>query len=134
MIDPSFAPVPALLGGALIGVSSAIGFHLVGKVPGISGILGRILKQHPGDTAWRVIFVLGLLAGGWITFTVAPDTRAFGDPPSLVLAAVAGLLVGAGTRIGGGCTSGHGVCGLSRGKARSLVATLASPPAPASST
>ena len=119
-----FTPWTALLGGLLIGTASAWALALNGKVPGISGVCARILRAEPGDTAWRVSFLTGLVGGAALLFRMIPDTAAFGMAPSLTLAGVAGLLVGIVTRVGGGCTSGHGICGIGRGSCRSIVATL----------
>lgn len=119
-----FTPVPALIGGLLIGSASALALLLNGKIPGISGVFGRILQGVPGDTAWRITFVLGLIAGGALIFNAFPPAAAFQTSRSLVQMAVAGLFVGLGTRIGGGCTSGHGVCGVGRGSVRSIAGTL----------
>lgn len=119
-----FAPVPALAGGALIGLA-AIGLVLFnGRIAGISGIVGGLLRPTRGDIGWRLAFLLGMLVAPWAWQALAPlpDMRAQASTPLLVLA---GLLVGLGTRYGAGCTSGHGVCGLSRLSLRSLVATLA---------
>lgn len=113
----------ALGGGALIGLASAFLLFTLGRVAGISGIVGSLLPPVPSDRAWRLAFVGGLLAAGLVGRLVAPT--AIGTSvvsPTLVLAA--GVLVGFGTRLGSGCTSGHGVCGLARGSARSLVAVM----------
>lgn len=121
----AFTPVASLAGGALIGLAAAMFVLLNGRVVGVSGILGGLLRPAAGDVAWRVAFIAGLLcapAAAWV-FTAtpsAPQIDATGAP--LVLA---GLLVGIGTRYGSGCTSGHGVCGLSRLSPRSLAATAA---------
>ena len=124
MTITDFTPWTALLGGALIGTASAWALALNGKIPGISGLCSRILRGESGDIAWRVFFLTGLIAGATLLFQLIPDTAAFGMAPSLTLAAFAGLLVGIGTRVGGGCTSGHGICGMGRGSLRSFVATL----------
>ena len=119
----SFTPWSALAGGALIGAGASMLLLLNGRVAGISGIVGGLLRPKAGDTSWRVFFVAGLLAGGLLLLAVRPAS--FGPamvPVSLVI--VGGLLVGFGTRLGSGCTSGHGVCGLSRLSWRSLAATL----------
>ncbi|MBL8684013.1 MAG: YeeE/YedE family protein [Myxococcales bacterium] len=113
----------ALVGGALIGVSTSLFLALNGRVAGISGITGGLVVPVRGDVAWRAMFVAGLLVGGVLVALFAP--RAFG--PSTVplsLVALAGVLVGVGTRLGNGCTSGHGVCGISRLSPRSIVATV----------
>jgi uncharacterized membrane protein YedE/YeeE len=113
----------ALAGGALIGTAVAI-LHLgSGRIAGISGIVGGLVRPAAGDWAWRALFVAGLLAGGAIAERISPSTfESFHTP--LPLLALGGLLVGAGTRMANGCTSGHGVCGISRLSARSIVATL----------
>lgn len=119
-----FTPISALVGGVMIGTASAAVLALGGKIPGVSGVFARIFRGVPGDTAWRACFVLGLVAGGTLIFRLYPPAAAFESSRTLVEIVVAGLLVGLGTRIGGGCTSGHGVCGISRGSKRSIVATL----------
>jgi uncharacterized membrane protein YedE/YeeE len=114
-----------LVGGAIIGLSASLLLLCNGKVAGISGIFGGLLFRRPGDTAWRAAFVAGLLLGGLALAALHPG--AFppgGGGGSLGLAAAAGLLVGYGARLGNGCTSGHGVCGLSRLSVRSLAATM----------
>ena len=119
----TFTPWSALAGGVLIGIAAALLLLLNGRIAGISGIVGGLLRPQRGDVDWRVAFVLGLLLAplGWALFAVLPAPQIDASWGALVLA---GLLVGVGTRYGGGCTSGHGVCGLSRLSARSLVATL----------
>ncbi|MBX3228085.1 MAG: YeeE/YedE family protein [Labilithrix sp.] len=118
-----FTPIPALIGGVLIGLAASILLYTHGKVAGISGIFGSLFLRGQA-TALRVSFVLGLLASGLLAALAAPG--AFADAPArpLGLTVAAGLLVGFGTRLSGGCTSGHGVCGSSRLSARSLAATL----------
>ncbi len=120
----AFTPGAALLGGVLIGVAAGMFVLLNGRIAGISGVLGGLLRPQAGDVDWRLAFVLGLLAAPLVygLFAVVPALRVDADDASLV---VSGLLVGVGTRYGAGCTSGHGVCGLSRLSPRSLVATLA---------
>ena len=117
-----FTPLPALTGGLLIGFAVALLVLGNGRIAGISGILGGLLDTASSDRAWRAAFVLGLFAAPWIfkLFTALPPVTIAASPPVLV---VAGLLVGIGTRSASGCTSGHGVCGLSRGSVRSLAAT-----------
>jgi uncharacterized membrane protein YedE/YeeE len=119
-----FTPWASLAGGILLGVASALFILLNGRILGISGILGGLLRPQAGDVGWRLSFVAGLLAAPLLYFVVAGPTVARVDAGWATLI-VAGLLVGAGTRYGSGCTSGHGVCGLSRLSPRSLVATLA---------
>ena len=118
----AFTPWSALAGGALIGLAAALLLLLNGRIAGISGVLGGLLKPASGDIAWRAAFVLGLvaapLADGLVALAPAPLIEA-----SNLTLIVAGLLVGVGTRYGAGCTSGHGVCGVSRLSPRSLVAT-----------
>ena len=118
-----FTPLAALAGGALIGVAAALLLLLNGRVAGISGIVAGLLAPVRGDIAWRAAFVVGLLAApsAWLLFSALPATRIDADYGAL---AAAGLLVGVGTRYGAGCTSGHGVCGLSRLSPRSAIATL----------
>jgi uncharacterized protein len=119
----AFTPWTALAGGALIGLAATMFVLLNGRIAGISGVLGGLLAPARGDIAWRVAFLLGLLAAPWLWRTVTawpPVTVDAGTAATLA----AGLLVGFGTRLGSGCTSGHGVCGLSRLSPRSLVATV----------
>jgi len=113
----------ALLGGALIGAGSALLLLTHGRIAGISGIAGGLLQRATPDRAWRLAFVGGLVAAGVVASIVAPAAIGASVRP-LALVIVAGLLVGFGTRLGHGCTSGHGVCGLSRWSARSLVAVV----------
>jgi uncharacterized protein len=113
--------VYALFGGALIGLASTLLLLTHGRIAGISGITGSLLSTATRDRAWRLAFLAGLLGAGVIARGVAPGAVG-ASVRSLSLVIVAGLLVGFGTRLGSGCTSGHGVCGLSRGSARSLVA------------
>ncbi len=117
-----FTPWSALAGGALIGLAAALFLLLNGRIAGISGVLGGLLKPLRGDIAWRVAFVLGLVGAPLVygLFAVLPVPQIDAGNAALV---AAGLLVGVGTRYGSGCTSGHGVCGLSRLSPRSLVAT-----------
>jgi uncharacterized membrane protein YedE/YeeE len=113
-----------LAGGALIGVSASLMLVLAGRVTGISGMLNAVMAPADGgERLWRVLFLGGLVAGGLVASMFVPG--AFADEmPGLALAGAAGVLVGVGTRIGNGCTSGHGVCGISRLSVRSLVATV----------
>jgi len=117
-------PYSALAGGVLIGLAAAIFVLLNGRIAGISGIIGGLLRPKQGDLAWRSAFLIGLLAAPWLYQTVAPLPEIRVDTGSGMLV-IAGLLVGIGTRYGSGCTSGHGVCGISRLSPRSLVATAA---------
>ena len=117
-----FTPWASLSGGILIGIAAAMLVLFNGRVAGISGILGGVLIPRQSDIAWRVAFVAGLLAAPWAYLLFAPAVVPRIDAGFGTLIA-AGLLVGLGTRYGSGCTSGHGVCGLSRLSPRSLVAT-----------
>ncbi len=119
-----FTPWASLAGGLLLGLASAAFILFNGRILGISGILGGLLRPQAGDTGWRLSFVAGLLVAPlvWSLFAAPVVPRIDAGPALLV---IAGLLVGWGTRYGSGCTSGHGVCGLSRLSPRSLVATLA---------
>ena len=116
------AVVMALLGGALIGVATSLLWALQGRVAGISGILGGILESAP-NPQWRLNFMVGLslVGAGFFTLQISPFTS---SPTSLPLQAISGLLVGVGTQLGSGCTSGHGICGLSRRSIPALSATL----------
>lgn len=128
MIDiEHFTPLSALAGGVLIGLAAVILLAFNGRVMGISGIVGGLMdKGSPpaGHFAWRLLFLLGLLSASalWRVFQPLPEAQIDADTMTLI---VAGLLVGFGTRMGSGCTSGHAVCGLGRLSPRSLVATLA---------
>jgi uncharacterized membrane protein YedE/YeeE len=120
----SFTPMASLAGGLLIGVAAAMFALFNGRIAGISGVLGGVFRPVKGELAWRVAFILGLVAAplAYALFASVPEPRIDAGWGELV---VAGLLVGIGTRYGSGCTSGHGVCGLSRLSLRSLVATVA---------
>jgi uncharacterized membrane protein YedE/YeeE len=125
MIDlNSFTPWTSLAGGTLIGLAAALFVLFNGRIAGISGILGGLLQWPKGDVAWRVAFLLGLIGAplAYSLFAPLPSVQIDAGSTTLILA---GLLVGVGTRYGSGCTSGHGVCGLSRLSPRSLVATAA---------
>jgi len=119
----NFTPFAALFGGILIGLSASAMLLLDGKIAGISGILGGVLKPVKGDTLWRICFLAGLFAGGLLLRILLPGAFDFGLIRPFPILIIAGLLVGFGTRLGSGCTSGHGVCGVSRLSPRSLVAT-----------
>jgi len=120
----AFTPASALIGGAIIGAAAALFAVLNGRIAGVSGILGGLARPQGGDISWRTAFVAGLVAAplAWRLLAALPEIRV--DTSYFTLAA-AGLLVGIGTRYGGGCTSGHGVCGVARLSPRSIVATLA---------
>lgn len=118
----SFTPWSALAGGVLIGLATALLLWFNGRIAGISGIVGALLRPQRGDIAWRISFVAGLVAAPllYALFAAWPAPRIEASTAALI---AAGLLVGIGTRYGTGCTSGHGVCGLSRLSPRSAVAT-----------
>ncbi|HRL20433.1 YeeE/YedE family protein [Alcaligenes sp. SDU_A2] len=120
----SFTPWSALLGGALIGAAAAALVLFNGRVFGISGLLSGVWSGARGDRGWRWMALLGLAASPWL-YQWAGHSVVVPSGPAWWLVLAAGLLVGFGTRLGSGCTSGHGVCGLSRLSPRSLVATLA---------
>ncbi len=119
-----FTPWASLLGGVLLGLSASLFILVNGRILGISGIVGGLLRARSGDAAWRLAFVLGLVVAPAVYALVGGPVAATVDA-GWATVIVAGLLVGVGTRYGAGCTSGHGVCGLSRLSPRSLVATLA---------
>lgn len=118
----TFTPLAALGGGLLIGLAASLLVLVDGKVAGISGILGGLMRHTAGDVAWRWAFVIGLAVAPLAYAWMAPVPRPRMEAMPLALG-LAGVLVGFGTRLGGGCTSGHGVCGLARLSARSFVAT-----------
>ena len=118
-----FTPYSALAGGALIGLAAFVLMLFHGRIAGISGIVGGLLTPRAGDVAWRAAFVIGML-GGAAVLAAAGFAPVLRDRPGLGIIILAGLLVGFGTRLGSGCTSGHGVCGLARLSPRSLAATL----------
>ena len=118
----AFTPATALAGGVLIGAAATLLYALLGRIAGISGILNSAVEEH-GDRAWRIAFLLAMVAAAGAWFALAGVAPRSGFPLSWLVAG--GLLVGFGTRLGGGCTSGHGICGLSRLSRRSLVAVLA---------
>lgn len=119
----AFTPWASLAGGVIIGISAAMFVLLNGRIAGISGVLGGLLKPVRGDISWRAAFILGLIGAPllYALFTELPRPQIDAGYAGLI---VAGLLVGVGTRFGSGCTSGHGVCGISRRSPRSLVATV----------
>jgi len=112
------------IGGILIGISASLLLLLKGRVFGVSGILNGVLAPKPGDTAWRVAAIAGLVTSGVIFLITSPDLLVGQTGDSLSRYAIAGLLVGFGTQLGSGCTSGHGVCGISRMSPRSIVSTI----------
>lgn len=123
-MNEAFTPVSALVGGIMIGISASLLLLLNGRVAGISGIVDGIFRAPKLDRAWRAAFVGGLLVGGLFFRLFDPQALSMELDRSSAALAVAGLLVGFGTRTGSGCTSGHGVCGISRLSPRSLLATM----------
>lgn len=119
----SLDPVSALFGGALIGLASVLLMMLTGRIAGISGILGGCLTLTAGDKVWRFAFILGLILAPVASGLLGYPLTTLQMPASWVTIVIAGLLVGFGARLGGGCTSGHGVCGIARISTRSIVAT-----------
>ena len=116
--------ITALLGGLLIGTATSLMLLLSGRIAGISGVVGGLLHPAHGDTSWRLWFVAGLVVGGALLAMLNPEVFHTTVESSPARLALAGLLVGFGTRLGNGCTSGHGVCGMSRLSTRSIIATL----------
>lgn len=118
----NFTPWSSLAGGLLIGLATAMFLLINGRIAGISGIVGGLLSPAKGDILWRIVFILGLISAPFIYGIAAPLPEIYIDADTATLV-IAGLLVGVGTRYGSGCTSGHGVSGLSRLSPRSMVAT-----------
>jgi uncharacterized membrane protein YedE/YeeE len=119
-----FDPLAALLGGALIGLASALLMLLTGRIAGISGIFGGTLTFVTGDKGWRFAFIAGLIVAPLLSGLAGTPLPTPQMPDSWIVIVVAGLVVGFGTRLGGGCTSGHGVCGIARLSRRSITATI----------
>lgn len=120
----TFTPISALAGGAMIGAAAVALMLLSGRVAGIAGIIGGLFGSNPRDWGWRLAFVFGLMAGPYLVMLAGdtlPDVDIAASPAVVI---TGGLLVGFGTRLGNGCTSGHGVCGLARFSPRSAVATV----------
>ncbi len=124
-METTFTPWAGLLGGALVGLGSALLLLAAGRIAGISGILGRSLFPAPGDLGWRLAFLAGLPLGAWLTTRATGDAMGFAITSNPLVLVAGGLLVGFGTQLGNGCTSGHGVCGIGRGAPRSIAATAA---------
>ena len=120
----NFTPVESLVGGIVIGIAALVLLRFYGRIAGISGVFGGLFPFNPGETLWRLVFLAGLVTGGIILSFFHSDAVTFElaySNPALILA---GLLVGVGSRMGNGCTSGHGICGLGRLAPRSMVAVL----------
>lgn len=116
--------INALIGGAIIGIAVSLMLVFNGRVAGISGIISGVLKPQKNDLFWRVAFLLGLLTGGIVLKVFRPDVFVLASNMTKLDYVIAGLLVGFGTLLGNGCTSGHGVCGISRLSMRSIMATV----------
>jgi uncharacterized membrane protein YedE/YeeE len=119
----NFTPVSGLVGGLLIGLAATLLLLLNGRISGISGIVGGLLAPRSPEAGWRVAFVAGLLLGALAYVLATGEALLVGMQASLPVLVAAGLLVGFGTRLGSGCTSGHGICGVARLSKRSIVAT-----------
>ena len=119
-----FEVLMPLTGGILIGIAASMMLLFSGRIAGISGIFGGMLFQQGKERAWRLSFVVGLIAGGILLYTINAGVFENSSGRGILAVNIAGLLVGIGTRIGGGCTSGHGVCGIGRLSVRSIVATV----------
>lgn len=120
----NFTPLASGVGGLLVGLASALMLVLNGRIAGISGITGGVLRLQSGETVWRALFVAGLVAGGFAYHLVFPEAFTMSIDRSTPALIAAGLFVGFGTQMGNGCTSGHGICGLSRFSPRSLAAVV----------
>ena len=120
----TFPFVDALVGGLLLGISATLLMLFCGKTAGISGIVGGLIPPRVGDVAWRILFILGMAVGGYIAVTAfnVETVASYNDSTAVII--IAGLLVGIGTKLANGCTSGHGIVGIGRLSKRSLVATL----------
>ena len=119
-----FEVLMPLTGGILIGIAASMMLLFSGRIAGISGIFGGMLFKQGKERAWRLSFVVGLIAGGILLYTINAEVFENSSGRGILAVNIAGLLVGIGTRIGGGCTSGHGVCGIGRLSVRSIVATV----------
>ena len=120
----NFEVLMPLTGGILIGIASSMMLLFSGRIAGVSGIFGGMLFQRGKERAWRFSFIIGLIAGGILLYTINTEFFENSSGRGLLAVNIAGLLVGIGTRIGGGCTSGHGVCGIGRLSVRSIAATF----------
>lgn len=125
-MSPAFTPLSALIGGGLIGAAAALLWLALGRIAGISGLLGQAIAgaTAAAERLWRILFLVGLPLGAFLAVQLGWAASPSAPPSNLVLAVIGGVLVGFGTRLGSGCTSGHGICGLARLSPRSLAATL----------
>jgi uncharacterized membrane protein YedE/YeeE len=124
MFDQPYTYWNAAIGGILIGLASFLGAAATGKIPGVSGVVARLFVTGQSDRSWRLVFLIGLISGAAICFQLFESADIFRPIRSFEMMGLAGFLVGFGTRIGGGCTSGHGVCGVGMGARDSVIATL----------
>lgn len=124
MIETDFTPLWSFVGGAMIGLSALILMVMLGRVAGISGIVGQLMAEPTRGSDWRLAFLLGMVLAGPLAMLVTGAWPVAVITDNLPLLIIAGLVVGIGTRMGSGCTSGHGICGLARFSTRSLVGTL----------
>jgi uncharacterized membrane protein YedE/YeeE len=120
----NFTPISAAIGGALIGLSAVLLMLFNGRIAGVAGITGGLFNPKSDDRLWRLAFVVGLIAAPVAAALIGRAVPVPAMPGSMIVIAVAGLLVGFGTRLGNGCTSGHGICGIARLSPRSIAATL----------
>ena len=120
----NFTPIMALFGGALIGLAAAILYLFKGRIAGISGIFGGILLPDKTDLSWRIVFITGIFIGGFIWNLITGEGKNITAAVEPIWIIIGGLIVGVGTTLGSGCTSGHGICGISRFSLRSILATL----------
>lgn len=120
----NFTPIPAFSGGLLIGIAVVLFLAFNGRMAGVSGIMHGLLTARGAELAWRVCFLVGLVFGALIFNAIDPDAYQLRIDYPYALLAIGGFLVGFGTRMGSGCTSGHGICGIANGSLRSIVATL----------
>ena len=120
----NFTPLSAAIGGALIGLSAVLLMLLAGRIAGISGIFGGLLNPRSGEIGWRIAFIAGLIVAPLLAGLIGHGMHPPQMPASWAVIVAAGLLVGFGTRLAGGCTSGHGICGMARLSARSIAATV----------
>jgi len=119
----TFTPLASLVGGALIGLSAALLWATHGRIAGITGIVAESFRRSGDDLEWRLLFLAGLVGGGRLLVWAWPAAFGARTPRGVAVLVIAGLLVGFGTRLGNGCTSGHGVCGIARRSPRSIAAT-----------
>jgi hypothetical protein len=120
----NFTPLSAAIGGGLIGLSSVLLMLLTGRIAGISGMFAGLLDRDSDDKSWRIAFIAGLILAPVIAGLIGYQMPKPQMPSSWTVIVAAGLLVGFGTRLGGGCTSGHGICGIARLSGRSIAATV----------